>query len=160
MQRNKTFPEIILLMTLLLSGFYGGVGFFTVISNNPAIQHLKDAAFAEYWQHLDSFMANRMRIFGPCLLLSVMGSLIVLYRNYSRSSFLLMLAALCIILVDLFIGITVNHPLNQLIQSWDLNALPANVSDIRNQVVAAFWLRATCMISSFVLVILAFWKRF
>lgn len=158
-ETNHKMLEIPLLGALLLSGFFGGIGFFTVISNNPTLQMMSDAAFAEYWQHLDSFMAVRMRIFGSLLLLSIVASLIVLYRHYSRSSFILMLGALLVILLDLFIGLAINHPLNQLIQSWDFQHLPVNVGEIKNKVVGTFYFRSICMIGSFILVGLAFWRR-
>ena len=152
--------EVFLLIPLVLSGFFGGIGFFTLISNNPTVLKMSDVSFAEYWKHLDSYMAARMRIFGPLLLLSIFASLFLLYKNYSKTSFWLMLGALFIILVDLFISIRVNHPLNQLIQSWDLQHLPANVGDVRDKVVESFYIRSSLMISSFILVCCAFWQRY
>jgi hypothetical protein len=100
-----------------------------------------------------------MKFFGPLLLISVVASYITLYKKYSFPSFLLMIGALLILFIDVYIISSTNHPLNQLIQSWNLNQLPENVTEIQQQVIGAFWRRAACMIGAFILGALAFWKR-
>jgi MFS superfamily sulfate permease-like transporter len=156
---GKNFNEITLLICLLLLGFYGGTGFFVVMGGNPAITKMSPPTFAEFWQHTDHFMAARMKFFGPLLLIFVITSCVMLYTRYRTSSFLLMAGALLFLFIDLYIIISTNHPLNQLIQSWDLRQLPDNVIEIKQQVVNAFWKRAICMIGSFSFGLLAFWKR-
>lgn len=156
---SKNLTDLILLATLTCLGFYGGTGFFTVIGGNPAMIKMSSATFAEHWQHLDLYMAARMRIFGPTTLLLVIISVVVLYKKYSRASFVLMTLALLVLLIDLISAIANNFPLNTLIQSWDLNNLPSNVQEIKCQVVEAFWTRSACMIVSFIFGLLAFWKR-
>jgi uncharacterized membrane protein len=146
---------VALYLSLFLSGLYGGVGFFTVMGGNPAVRKLSTPAFAEYWQHIDGYMGARMPVFGPILLLSMLFSVISLIPFRTTPSFWLMVLAFLIIIGDLVFTMSTNHPLNKLIQSWDLQNLPDNVKEIQQQVVHAFWYRAVFMISSFACVVLA-----
>lgn len=68
-----------------------------------------------------------------------------------------MLIAFVILVTDVIYIFTTNHPLNHLVQSWDVNKLPANVQNIKSQIVKAFNLRVIFMISSFIMVLLAVW---
>ncbi|MBC7936985.1 MAG: hypothetical protein H7Y86_16680 [Rhizobacter sp.] len=156
MKRN--FTEAILFICTLLSGLYAGTGFFVAMGGNPALKLMSDATFAEYWQHTDLYMAARMKIFGPLLLLTVLTAAIVLFKK-NRPSFFCMLLAFAILVGDIAFTLSTNHPLNQLIQSWDLNNLPSNVNDIKWRVAAAFDSRVIFMISCFLFVLLAVWLR-
>lgn len=149
----------ILLLCTLFSGFYAGIGFFVAIGGNPAIRLMSPATFAEYWQHTDYFMAARMRIFGPLLLFTMLAGIFVLLKEYRTVSFWLMLAAFCILITDVAFTMTTNHPLNQLVQSWNLNNLPENVDEIKWKIIRAFDTRKFFMISSFLLVVMAVWSR-
>jgi hypothetical protein len=154
---TNTIFQSLLLFTLLLAGFYGGTGFFVVMGGNPAIEKMSSATFAEYWQHTDHFMAARMRIFGPLLLMCVTASTILSFMAGSKSSAFLV-TALGILIADMIVIFGMCHPLNTLIQSWNLNSLPAYVPEIKQKVVHAFWLRSSCMIGVFLCFILAVWK--
>jgi hypothetical protein len=148
-------------ITIFFTGLYAGVGFFTIMGGNPAVAKLSDKGFAEFWQHVDSYMGARMPIAGPVITLSVLLSMIVLFRNSGAStSFWLMAIAFLIMVVDIVFTLNVNHPLNQLIQSWDLENLPDNVSEIKMKVYAAFNIRLWFMILAFVFVILSVWSFF
>ena len=70
-----------------------------------------------------------------------------------------MIGAVLFLVADLIIIFSFNHPLNQLIQSWNINQLPKDVQMVKYQVVNAFWGRSICMIGCFALNLLAFWKR-
>jgi MFS superfamily sulfate permease-like transporter len=157
--KNTKSADLILLLTLICLGFYGGTGFFMVIGGNPAIMKMSSATFAEYWQHTDFYMAARMRIFGPVTVLLTIFSVFVLYRKYSRTSFMFITLALFILIIDLISAITENFPLNTIIQGWDLNNLPSNVQEVKFKVVTAFWIRSVCMMTAFLFGLLAFWKR-
>lgn len=147
----------ILFVTTLLSGFYGGIGFFTVMGGNPAVAKLSDAAFAEYWQSIDGYMAARMPVFGLSLLFSVALTAVLLFRNRFPLAGRLILFALLVILCEaVFVG-SINRPNNVLIQSWDLAALPANVSEVKQTVVNSFYVRLWFMVGQFALVLAAVW---
>lgn len=145
--------------TVFLSGLYGGIGFFTVLGGNPAVAKLSPGTFAEYWQHIDSYMGARMPFFGPLLLLSVLVSVILLLQEWSSPAFWFMLLALLILVGDMVFVFSVNHPLNQLIQSWDLDHLPANVQEVQLKVVRAFNIRCLFMTGAFVFALLSVWFR-
>ena len=148
-----------LFLTALLSGLYGGTGFFTAMGGNPALKSMSDAGFAEFWQNVDRYMAARMPVFGPILLLSVIVSTILLMLNKHGISSWLMVTALAILICDMVFAFRVNHPLNHLIQSWDLNNLPSNVQEVKWKVIGAFNMRLLFMMSSFVLVLISIWLR-
>lgn len=154
-----TWSNTILIITLLVAGFYGGTGFFVLMGGNPAILKMSSSTFAEYWQHTDYYMAARMRFFGPVMMLCVATSTILYYIQHQTLSFGLMLGAVLFLIADLIIIFSINHPLNQLIQSWNLNQLPDDVQMVKHQVVTAFWGRSVCMIGCFILNLLAFWQR-
>jgi len=148
-----------LFLTALLSGLYGGTGFFTAMGGNPALKAMSDAGFAEFWQNVDRYMAARMPVFGPFLLLSTIVSTTLLILNKHSISSWLMVAALAILICDIVFALRINHPLNQQIQSWDLNNLPSNVQDIKWKVIGAFNMRLLFMMSAFVLVLISIWLR-
>jgi hypothetical protein len=154
---NDKLVKVVLFIAVLLSGLYAGTGFFIVIGGNPAIKLMSDSTFAEYWQHTDFYMAARMKIFGPLLLFTQLVTVIILIKKYRTLSFWFMIVALCILVVDIFFTLSTNHPLNRLIQSWDLNSLPGNVQNVKWQVAKAFDVRAILMISSFFMVLLSVW---
>jgi uncharacterized membrane protein YoaK (UPF0700 family) len=151
--------ELALGLTTLLSGFYGGVGFFTYMGGNPTISGLSVRGFAEYWQNIDRYMGARMPVFGISLLVSLLFSVIILSQDWRSPSFWLMLIALLIIIVDIAFTLSTNHPLNKMIQEWNLDSLPPGVEFVKDKVVNAFKVRSSFMIGSFVLVLLAVWLR-
>jgi hypothetical protein len=97
---NRSATELILLATLACLGFYGGTGFFIVIDGNPSIVKMSSATFAEYWQHLDFYMAARRRVFVPAMLLLTIASVVVLYRKYTKTSFILISVAFLVLVID------------------------------------------------------------
>ncbi|WP_343304119.1 DUF1772 domain-containing protein [Chitinophaga niabensis] len=156
---NSKWIELSLSITIFLSGLSGGIGFFTAMGGNPAMVKLSARSFVEYWQQIDNFMGARMPVFGPLLLSSLMISTILLFKEWRSPSFWLMLSACFVAIADIVFTLNVNHPLNRLIQSWDLNNLPANVQQIKMKVIQAFNIRLLLMIGTFVLVVLSVWSR-
>jgi uncharacterized membrane protein len=156
---NNKLVELSFFFSALLSGLYAGTGFFIAMGGNPAVRLMSDQTFAEYWQHTDLFMASRMKVFGPVLLLAMLLSIIVIMKEYHTSSFWFMVVALVILITDVVFTFSTNHPLNQTVQSWNLNDLPPNVQEIKWRIIKAFDIRKIFMISSFVMVLLAIWFR-
>ncbi len=156
---SKLLIEIILFTAVLLSGFYAGTGFFIAMGGNPAIAKMSDRTFAEYWQHVDHYMGARMIIFGPLLLLFSLLSVLVLLKEWHMPSFWLVLGAFVILVADLVFVFSTNHPLNRLIQTWDLSQLPSNVQEIKWKVVNAFYIRTFFMIGCFIFLLLGVWLR-
>ena len=151
--------ELIFLLFISCVGFYGGIGFMTLMGSNPAAAKMSILTFAEYWQHTDRFMAARMGIFGPIQLLLTIATCIIAYFYYTSVCFILMAIALILLVIDTLFVFTVNHPLNQTIQNWDLTNLPTNAANIQAKVIKAFWLRSLLMMAIFLIGLVAFWKR-
>ena len=151
----KKCSYIIVPFAVFMSGLYGGIGFFTLMGGNPSVNDLSLQAFAEYWQNIDHYMGSRMPVFGGSLILVLLLGVISLLPWRKTVSFWLMLLGLLLLISDLVFTLSINHPLNQLIQSWDLQNLPSNVQEIKTQVIDAFWYRAFFMLSSFACVWLA-----
>jgi MFS superfamily sulfate permease-like transporter len=149
------FSKISLTIVLLVTGFYGGTGFFILMGGNPAVAGLSAQGFAEYWQQVDLFMGARMPIFGPIMLLSILVTLVSLWPARRSASFWLIVLALLLSVGDIVFTLSTNHPLNQLIQSWDLQHLPANVEAVQTKVVDAFWYRSFFMLSVFACTVFA-----
>lgn len=147
--------EFCLFMAAWVTGVYGGTGFFIWMGGNPSIKKMSDKTFAEYWQHTDHFMAARMKIFGPLMLLCVLAAVLALLPQYKTPSFWCMLLAFGILVTDIAFTLTTNHPLNKKVQSWNVQNLPADVQATKHQIAKAFDTRKVLMIASFVLVLLA-----
>lgn len=143
--------DLSLFITILCTGLYGGMGFYAIMGMNPAIQKMTVSTFAEYWQHTDFYMAARMKYFGPVMLVSMIVSTIQLYRASQAVAFWCLLLALAVLVADIVFMIGNIHPLNQLIQGWNLQNLPADAGLVKGQLASAFGIRALLMISSFVL---------
>jgi hypothetical protein len=131
--------------------------FFVPMGGNPAIELMSERTFAEYWQHTDHFMAARMKIFGPLLLLTMLSTVVLLLKEYRTGSFWLILLAFGVLVADIIFIFSTNHPLNHLVQGWDLDNLPSNVADVKEKIVGAFNVRLVFMISTFLLVLMALW---
>ena len=142
--------EFSLFLSALLSGFYAGTGFFVARGGNPAITLMSERTFAEFWQHTDHFMAARMKIFGPLLLLTLLSAVLLLSKEYRSGSFWLILMAFAVLVADILFIFSTNYPLNHLVQGWDLNNLPSNVDDVKGKIVKAFNIRLVFMMGSFV----------
>ncbi|MBC8033015.1 MAG: hypothetical protein H7Y03_02650 [Chitinophagaceae bacterium] len=151
--------SVSLFFSTLLSGFFAGIGFFTAMGLNPAMRLMTDRNFIEFWQHIDHYMAARMILFGPLLLLSIVISIISLIKDLKSPSFWFLVAAFVLLIGDLVFATINNFPLNKLIQSLDLNNLPSDVNDIKLKVVHAFDTRVIFMMSSFVMVLISVWFR-
>ncbi len=147
--------EISLFLSTLLTGFYAGTGFFVIMGGNPAILRMSNQTFAEYWRHTDFYMAARMKVFGPLLFLTLLSTVLLHVKSWHSAEFWFLSAALFILVADMVLIFSTNHPLNKQMHSWDLSNLPDNVQEIKSRVVNAFWLRSGFMIASFVCVLLA-----
>lgn len=156
---NSNKKTVALFVATLVTGLYAGTGFFVLMGGNPAIEQMSSATFAEYWHYTDLYMAARMKFFGPILLVSVLLALLLHIRERRTRRFWFLLFAFAAVVADIIIVFTGNHPLNQLIQSWDLQNLPDNVQQVKFSVVDTFRLRSVFMIAIFVFVLGALFSK-
>lgn len=135
------------------------MGFFTLMGMSPAMQKMSASTFAEYWQHTDHYMAARMKIFGPIMLVSIIISAILLFKASQTTAFWCTILALATLIADIIFMATTIHPLNQQIQGWDLQNLPVDVILIRGRLAGAFTIRGILMIGSFFFTLLSLFTR-
>lgn len=153
------FTEPCLFVATLSAGFYAGTGFFVLMGGNPSIKRMTERTFAEYWQLVDHFMAARMKIFGPIMLCCMIAAVLSMIKEYQTPAFWCMLLALALLIADIIFTFSTNHPLNKLVQSWDVNNLPFNAREVKWKIASAFNTRSFFMIASFIMVLLALWLR-
>lgn len=151
--------NLLLLVATFITGLYAGIGFLGILSFNATLRSMSDLAFADYWQHLDHLMAARMKFFGPLQLLVCIVCFLMLIKQYYNPSFWFITMALVILMVDFIFVIKQNHPLNALIQSWDIHNLPANVNEVKLKVAAAFDIRNWFMVMTFVFTLLSLYFK-
>lgn len=146
---------ISLFICSILTGFYGGIGFFGFMSFLPTLNRLPVQHLTPFWRLIDGYMGQRMRIFGPLMLLSLFITLLLLIPQWHSLAFWLVGAALLVLVVDVRIALTENIPANQAIQNRDAVYTPEQLETFRATMVRAFYKRSTLMMLCFLLVNLA-----
>lgn len=146
---------IALFVSSILTGFYGGIGFFGFMSLLGTLERLPPQHLVPFWRLIDGYMGRRMRVFGPLMLLSLLVTLFLLSPQWQSGTFWLVGAALLALIVDVRIAVGENIPVNQAIQNRDVTPSADQVEAFRATMVRAFYKRSTLMIVCFVLVSLA-----
>lgn len=147
--------QIAFFVSSILIGFYGGIGFFGFMSFLPTLERLPTQHLVSFWRLIDGYMGQRMRIFGPLMLLSLLITLGLLGSQWQSLAFWLVGAALVVLVVDVRIAIRENIPVNQAMQNREAVYSPEQLDAFRATMVKAFYKRSTLMILCFVLVNLA-----
>lgn len=147
--------HVALFVTSILTGFYGGIGFFGFMSFLGTLERLPAPHLVLFWRLIDGYMSRRMRVFGPLMLLSLLATLVLLGPQWQTASFWLVGAALLVLIVDVRIAIAENIPVNQTIQNRDVNLSTEQIEAFRATMLRAFYQRSTLMMVCFVLVNLA-----
>ena len=151
----NTYTQIAFFVSSILTGFYGGIGFFNFISFLGTLERLPIQHLTPFWRLIDGYMGQRMRIFGPLMLLSLLVTLLLLINQWQSWSFWLIGAALLLMIVDIRTAIRENVPVNQAIQDRNTTYSNEQLEAFRTTMVRAFYKRSTLMILCFVLVNLA-----
>ncbi|WP_420148320.1 hypothetical protein [Spirosoma sp.] len=150
-----TSVQIALFVSSTLTGFYGGIGFFNFISFLSTLERLPTQHLVPFWRLLDGYMGQRMKIFGPLMLLSLFATLLLMISRWQSWSFWLAGAAFLLMILDIRTAIRENIPINQAIQNRDATYSPEQLETFRATMVRAFYKRSALMILCFVLVNLA-----
>lgn len=141
---------------LLLTGLYAGAAMYSIMGVGPSMELMNPTPYAEFHQKLDVFMGVRMAIFAKIALAVNIILLITAFRSTSKTIRLFTIVAFLFFGAELFFTLTVNVPLNETVQKWDINNLPADWSAIRAKWIHYDKIRAGCAIASFVVYHLAF----
>lgn len=150
-----TFPQFAFFVTSILTGFYGGIGFFGFMSFLGTLERLPAPHLVPFWRLIDGYMGRRMRIFGPLMLLSLLVTLLLLSPQWQSWAFWLVGVALVVLIADVRIAIRENVPVNLAIQNRGVNHSTEQIEAFRATMVRAFYKRSALMIVCFVLVNLA-----
>ncbi len=135
---------ITLYLLILLTTGYAALGFFFIMC--PFEQHFDTLTFIKYWQTVDSYMGKRMPIYGQTWLAIFVINLILFAKTWRISPiFWLILASLCLLIADMVFTGQQQIPLNQYIQTLDLNNLTSGqlskLQGLREQVNKNFGVR-------------------
>jgi hypothetical protein len=107
----------------LLIFFVTGYGFFGLIDIlNPWEQHFDTLTWSKYWKISDGYMGKRMPIYAQIWVVLSLINLVLFYKTRKISPiFWMVLVTLLIFVGDIAFTIKNQMPLNQMIQSMDLN---------------------------------------
>jgi uncharacterized membrane protein len=146
--------------SLLLTGFFAGIGFVNAVGIIPAMEVTPVEHWAPYWQALDQYMRVRMPVLGIPMLLSLIVTIVLLARQkpVNRGTLLLAIASLVMVLADLYTAFSMNLPINEMLQALDPDHVPASFETQKQQAAKAFYLRSVTMILSLVFMLLSYFR--
>ena len=139
-----------LLVATVGTGFLGGIGFVNFMGFGPALKNTPAEYLVKHWQIVDGYMSARMPVFGSIIMLSLIGSGILLAKQPYKQPLWFLIIALLFILTDLFVAVKYNFPFNRMVQSITPQTIPGNFEYLRGQSVLGFSIRSVCMIGSFI----------
>ena len=118
---DKIRPVVLYILVLFTTG-YAALGVFFIIC--PFEQHFDTVTFAKYWQVVDGYMGKRMPIYGMFWLIVIFLNLLLFFKTWRRSPiFWMILATLVVLIADMVFTGQQQIPINQYIQSLDMNQL-------------------------------------
>ena len=140
----EKFRRIALFSLFSLIFTYAGLGVFFIFC--PFEQHFDTLTFIKYWQIVDGYMGKRMPIFGMITIGTFITNLIVFFKTRKISPiFWIILACFVMIIVDVVFTAQNQTPINQYIQTLDMNNLKseqlAQLQGLRDQINQNFGFR-------------------
>src|SRR5690348_10951099 len=108
--------QFVLLTTVVLTGLMAGLHFGNIVGYLPAFKRVKATELVPFWKKADEYFGTRMPWFGNLLLLSLIAAIIVLWKQ-GGISFWLFVCSLLLVLIDLFIIIKMNTPINKVLRA-------------------------------------------
>ena len=129
---------------VLCTTFYAGLGAFFIIC--PFDQHFDTLTYIKYWQIVDGYMGKRMPIFGMIWLSTFVLNVIVFFKTWRVSPiFWIIVVCFCLLIADMSFTGKEQIPINQYIQSLDMNNLTseqlAKLQGLRDQTNKNFGVR-------------------
>jgi hypothetical protein len=116
------------LFALVLGVFWG-----TWFSLSRSIRSITAPMFLEVGRTMIANLGGPMAVLMPTTLLSAVPVLIGFHRRQRRTAFRLGLAGVGLLLVALVITLTVNVPIDNAINRWTVETLPADWRSIRDR---------------------------
>jgi len=142
--------EIVLVLTIVLTGLSAGLGFANTVGYMPAMKDTPALHLLYFWKHADHYFRARMPLFGNALLLSLVVGLILLRKEWQSAAFLFIALSLVACVGDLIIILTQNLPLNKIVETLDTEkAVNVDFEVMRSKAISAYYLRAILNMASF-----------
>lgn len=141
-------------LLLVMTGLFAGIHFLGIMA--PIETEMSATEFAGYWQLLDGYMGQRMPVFGQALLALFILNLILLIKKWKSPVFWIIVVGLLIVLLDLAITVMYQIPINQHIQSIDIQNLTneqiSTIEELQRETIRNFKLRRIAALISFSLI--------
>jgi uncharacterized membrane protein len=147
--------KIILLITLLASSVIVSQSFMYILSLKRVQLNLQADSYTEFRKLVDTSMrANFKYVIYTALLANL---LLVIFTIKSPDSLVFIAAAISLValVVDIMLTLKGNLPVNDIINSWSANTIPADWQDFRMKWFNIFQYRQIANISGFVLLLIA-----
>lgn len=137
---------------LLLVGLYAGGVSFVVIA--PSVGRLPGPAYVRYWQALNIDYGRAMP---PLLLTAIAALLVTAVLSWRRGWLVFGFGSAALILVILTVALTLAgmEPLNQAVDTWDPDRLPADWQEVRQQWSSLHVVRTALALAAFACLIVA-----
>jgi uncharacterized membrane protein len=129
---------------------------YSLMGVSPAMKQMHSSAYAEFHQKLDFFMSVRMALYAKVTLAINVLLLIVTIRKSNKTVLLLTIFGFLLFFAEIFFTVTVNVPLNEKIQTWDINHLPQQWEAVRDKWLRFDAIRSICAMISFIVFLAAF----
>jgi len=143
-------------LSLLLTGFTGGMGFANAIGYLPGAEVSEAEHLLAFWQDVDQYFRTRMPIVGTTLQITLLVTIVLMYKKWRTLPFWLLVAALGATVLDFVTILTENLPTNKYIQCIPKGApVPDDFEKYRQLALHAHYKRCVFMIAAFVLTLLS-----
>ena len=120
-------------VTLLLFSLVTGVFWGTWFSLSRSIAAITASTFLEVGRLMIANLGGPMSVLMPAALASALVLCVLLFRGRQARASLFATVALALMAVALVITLTVNVPIDRLIESWTTATLPSDWSAIRDR---------------------------
>lgn len=146
--------KIFLFLTVIAYSLFISQSFFYIVALKEVQLQLSAASFIEFRQMIDKVMrVNYSYVIYATLILQTILILMSL-KGYSKPCFFLLTASFLLLLADVIITLKVSLPINDTINSWSVDNLPKNWTDIREQWFSVFKMRQICSVTGYCLLLL------
>ena len=125
--------KIIQLVTMSLFTLVAGVLWGTWFSLSRSIASITPAVFLEIGHTMIVNLGRPMSVLMPATILSTLVLVVILFRRRDKTALVLAAAALALLVASTAITLSVNVPIDRLIEGWTAATLPADWEGIRNR---------------------------
>jgi hypothetical protein len=147
--------QIIIFISLLLTGLGAGLFFYMLVGGNPAYKAVSGKTFVEYHKKLDRYMTIRMPPFFLTGVMFIIAWLYIEQGNWQSFRFLMVVLALLFSIIEVIVMFKGNRPINFLIQTLSPDTVPDDWYILRDKWVYFMYIRITTGILTFVCLLLA-----